>query len=138
MSIYDGVSKYYERWSTGDPAYIETYDFYTGLFRKCKSGRFLELGIGTGRISLGIIENISVEMHGIDSSIEMLNQCRLKEENQSSEGNIILHNMDYLQMNFECFFDGAIMPFRTIGHLLDNNDVELLLKKIYSGLKLGG
>ena len=66
----DRIAEIYDRMVTGI-APVET------LARLAGSGRALELGIGTGRVALPLAAR-GVEVHGIDSSEEMVARMRAK------------------------------------------------------------
>lgn len=57
--------------------YLETDEAVECLFRLAGGGAVLELGIGTGRLALPLVER-GLEVHGVDGSAEMVSKLREK------------------------------------------------------------
>lgn len=139
MSIYDNISSVYEKWSSGDAAYIESGEFYTSALRNLRDGSYLELGIGTGRISLEAIRFAPISITGIDFSSNMLRVCQKNYRALSDRKGILqLCKMDVTHLSFHEQFNGAIMPFRTIGHIMNEHDLQSLFCGVFAALKPGG
>lgn len=78
MASYDNrtygrtVSPHYDRWYTrADPAMLDVLESLAG------GGPVLELGIGSGRVAIPLADR-GLEVHGVDSSPEMLELMRRK------------------------------------------------------------
>lgn len=139
MSIYDNISSLYEKWSSGDAAYYDSGEFYVSALKQMTEGKYLELGIGTGRISLKAIQFVPISMVGVDASIQMLAICKKKLNALSNKrGTLQLINEDITKISFHEAFDGVIMPFRTIGHLMTEEALSSLFKGVFAALKPGG
>ncbi|MBR4319817.1 MAG: class I SAM-dependent methyltransferase [Oscillospiraceae bacterium] len=139
MSTYDNISELYEKWSSGDAVYQDTQTFYLNVLSQVNRGHYLEIGIGTGRISLTAIQDNPISVTGIDISEKMLALCRRNyAEMNSCCGSITFCHCDVLNLPFDKYFDGAIMPFRTIGHLLTNEELQIMFEKVYHALKPSG
>lgn len=137
---YGNIAPYYERWSSGDAAYEETRKFYTRILTQFQFGRFLELGVGTGSISLSALQYAPISLVGVDNCREMLRECQSKLASLSKRlsGTMTLQQCDFCEMDFHEEFDGAILPFRTIGHLLTNRRLKTMFCRVFQALKPGG
>lgn len=139
MSIYDNISSLYEKWSSGDAAYSDTGCFYVSVLSQMHRGNYLELGIGTGRISLEAIKIAPISMTGIDISTKMLEICQKKYRDISNcRGELRLCRCNATDLKFHEEFEGAVMPFRTIGHLMTDDEIQEMFHCVYNALKPGG
>ena len=71
MSVYDPIASFYDAWSR---SVVEDIAFYVELALDA-GGPVIELGVGTGRITVPIAE-AGIEVIGVDSSREMLGSLR--------------------------------------------------------------
>lgn len=138
---YDGIASWYEKWCTGDEAYEQTLQFYLD-YLKNQEGSFLELGIGTGRIALEIIRQQPKRIVGVDISKNMLEQCerkylQLKLRNEL-HGSLELVHERMENISFHQEFQTVYLPFRTVGHLLTDEKLELLFLRVYQALRPDG
>lgn len=139
MSIYDNIAQIYEKWSSGDAAYIDSGKFYVSVLKQMLCGHYLELGVGTGRIAIEAVQSAPISITGIDGSAEMLQVCRTSYEMCVNRlGALHLIHKNFSELSYREQFDGAIMPFRTIGHLLTDNEMNTFFNNIYAALKPGG
>ena len=139
VSIYDNIASLYEKWSSGDAVYNDSGNFYVSALKQMTEGNYLELGIGTGRIALKAIQFAPISVVGVDASKQMLTICKKKLSNLSDKkGTLRLINRDISNLSFYEEFDGAIMPFRTIGHLMTEDALNSLFKGVFAALKPGG
>lgn len=101
------------------PLYSERNDveFYLDLTGKTGES-VLELGCGTGRILIPLAR-AGYSITGIDSSEKMLDVCRRKLEDESSDTRekITLIQGDMRDFDLERCFDLIIIPFRGFQHL---------------------
>ncbi len=90
---------------------------YLSLFSDSK--RVLELGIGTGRIAIPLV-NCGISVIGIDNSSEMLQG--LKEKINSGcckyPKNLIVYKQDFCHLSIQENFEFAFFPFCTFNYLL--------------------
>jgi len=133
--------------ATYDP---ELYDLVTpGTFRgdaawyrrqakECR-GPVLELGAGTGRITLGVAED-GVPIHALDSDRAMLVALRLKVAKQSREiqKRIVVIDADMRGFQLPERFPLIIAPFRTFLHNLTEDDQLSCLRCVWEHLRPGG
>ncbi len=139
MNTYDNIATVYEKWSSGDAAYYSTARFYLLALTQMKAGKYLELGIGTGRISLEAVRYAPISITGIDVSEQMLSICKKKYELLPFHyGTLELYRGDMMCLPWNNVFHGAIMPFRTIGHFLTEESLDSLFEGVFRALKPGG
>mgnify|MGYP004525212701 CR=1 FL=1 len=139
VSTYDNIADIYEKWSSGDAVYHSTARFYLSVLTQMNDGKYLELGIGTGRITLEAICSTPISITGIDASKKMLEICNKKyKQLPSHRGTLELYQGDMLCLPWNNIFHGAIMPFRTIGHFTTDESLNSLFKNVSNALKPGG
>ena len=131
---YSGIAKHYDSWSMGDDSYVPVADFYLKYFSDY-TGVFAELGVGTGRIARPLSKRANVMVYGIDSCEAMLEQCKNKLTADMA--------LKLICSDFTCFklpqkADIVYMPFRTIGHVLTQSDLNVVFSNINKNLKLNG
>lgn len=141
ISAYDGIFALYEQWCTGDVSYDPSLDFYYNYLRK-QPGPFLELGIGTGRIALKVVQECAVDIVGVDVSRLMLNECIRKYEYLKNRnlirGSLTLQNLSMEDIEYVSEFQTVYLPFRTVGHLMTDQLIDRVFQKVYSALMPGG
>lgn len=139
-TAYAGISNYYDQWCSGDPFYEQTKEFYMRVLPK-REGPFLELGVGTGRLARLLIQNYPVEVTGIDICEEMLALCRAvykQQKDAGCPGTLFLEQRDMTALQYFEQFSTAYLPFRTVGHLLNDEQMESMFQGVYCALKPGG
>lgn len=121
--FYDGAGSLfveaYDAFCGDEPAQIAgDVAFYRRLAEEA-SGRSLELGCGTGRITLSLAES-GVDIIGVDVSAAMLAQARRKVAGLPSESKerigLVEQDMSLLDLGEQ--FGFAFIPFRSFQHLL--------------------
>lgn len=88
----------------------------------------LDLGCGTGRDSLYFKEK-GFKVKCIDGSVNM---CKIASESLGQE----VENKNYLDIDYKDLFDG-VFACASLLHL-NNDDLKIVLKKIYDSLKFNG
>ncbi len=131
---FDPWAPYYDWIHQGLPGEV---DFYAA--EAANSGReILELGCGTGRISIPIAL-AGIPVTGIDLSKNMLTLCRAKAEAAGlPPGILTLHQADMRDFSLDKRFSLATMPYRTFMHLLTPEDQVHCLSCIWRHLLPGG
>lgn len=120
-----------------DVNYNEWTSYIEQIFKryKCKPEIILELGCGTGNITLELSKR-GYEMIGLDKSSEML--CIAKEKALLNMQDILFLNQD--MVNFElygtvdvigCFMDG-------LNYIISKKDLQKVLKLVMNYLNPGG
>jgi ubiquinone/menaquinone biosynthesis C-methylase UbiE len=112
--------------------------FYEHLARET-GGPLLELGCGTGRITLALAEG-GFDITGIDVSDGMLAMARRKAAAcpASVRDRLTLINQDMSQLNLGRRFDLAFVPFRSFQHLLTIDQQQQSLEAIRRHLEPTG
>lgn len=115
----------------------EDIGWYVDLARRY-GGPVLELGCGTGRITLEIAR-AGVEVHGVDQNPRMLGELerKLGALPEAVRARVRLHRGDFLEPPGQRY-PLVILPFNTIHHLHDHRDVIRLLQAVRQGLRPAG
>lgn len=100
------------------------------------------MGIGTGRIALEILQKKSVDITGVDVSRNMLTECKRKydelKERNLIHGKLTLRNIGMENMDFHSEFQTVYLPFRTVGHLMTDQLLDRVFKRVNEALMPGG
>ena len=91
----------------------------------------MELGVGDGRIALRIAQ-MGIKVIGVDISSRMLNKCREKAHQYQMENFIDLRLGDIRKLDLKEKVPLVILPFRTIGHLLNDRDRLAMFQSVYN------
>ncbi|MEM3432076.1 MAG: methyltransferase domain-containing protein [Candidatus Bilamarchaeaceae archaeon] len=102
---------------------------------KKANGKVLEIGCGTGRVMLKLLEK-GVDIEGLDISEKMLSVLKTKAKVKNLTPKVYLKDMRTFSLNKK--YSLIIIPLRTFMHL--SNDTERLktLKKCYAHLLNSG
>ncbi len=136
MDEYTGVSALlYDALSTGIAGDTE---FYVQEALRA-GGPVLELGCGTGRITLAIAR-AGVEIVGLDRSPEMLAiaQRKLAQDPEDVRARVRLVEGDMRAFTLDGRFQLALIPYRAFLHLLTSDDQRATLACIRDHLAPGG
>lgn len=98
------------------------------------SGLVLEAGVGTGRLLIPLIHS-GIRMEGLDSSPEMLKQCRLNLEKHKIEA--VLYEQNLMDLSLPKSYGTIIMPAGTFC-LLDSDNAQEVLQRLYNHLDVAG
>lgn len=140
LTPYAGISHLYEKWCSGDPAYEQTKQFYINTLSQC-DGPFLELGVGTGRLALKLAQCLATDITGVDICPEMISICQAAYQRQKERGcpgNLRVELQDMTKLPYKDEFRTVYLPFRTVGHLLTEEDLAAMFRGVYRALKPGG
>jgi SAM-dependent methyltransferase len=112
--------------------------FYLEYAQKQK-GNILELGCGTGRVSIELAKS-GYFVTGLDLSEPMLEIYKNKIENlsQNIQEKINLINGNMAEFNLNKKYSLIIAPFRAFQALTNNNDIKNCLKCIKNHLDING
>jgi len=118
MTSYD-ASDYGERFADVYDHWYQTCDPYliSTLEELARGGPVLELGIGTGRIALPLI-NRGLEVHGIDASLSMVEKLR----NKPGGDEIPVNIGNFADVDIEGRFSLIFIVFNTFFGLLSQNE----------------
>ena len=136
-----GSRALYERPRYYDHAYkrhTQDLAFYVELARKAR-GPVLELGAGTGRVTLALAR-AGVDVVGIDQSAPMLARARerLARLPAISQARVTLRVADMRSLRLRQRFALVIAPFNLFMHLYTRKDVERALATVHAHLEPGG
>lgn len=133
IDIRNEVARYYDN----NPAFLNDIPFYQNLISSPENS-ILELGCGTGRVTLSLIPYCQY-IQGIDISPTMLSVCRDKLINadiSQSVANVI--EGDITDFELGRTFDLIIAPFRVFQNLETDQEVDGLFKCIRKHLADNG
>ena len=132
--FYNGYAEYYHfhQEATGR----DDIRFYTELSRS-KGGRVLEIGCGTGRVSIELAKRGNT-VTAIDLSDKMLNLFKEKNKSIAFDNDINIYKMDMTNFQLNEKFDWIIFPFRVFQALLTNQDRIDCLNCLKTHLKESG
>ncbi|MFD0861553.1 class I SAM-dependent methyltransferase [Sungkyunkwania multivorans] len=122
--IYDGMNT--------DLADLE---FYRRWLPKNKNARILELCCGTGRLTLPIAKD-GYDICGVDHTASMLEHAKVKAAKAGLEVPFIEADIRTLDMQEK--YDLVFIPFNSVHHLYENEDLFKTLKTVKDHLKEGG
>jgi SAM-dependent methyltransferase len=107
--------------------------------RKAPRGAVLELGVGTGRVALGIAR-AGIALDGVDLMPEMLAalEKRLLREPADVRARVSLRTGDLRTVNLKRRYPLVIAPFNVLMHMYDRQDWERALKNVRRHLAPGG
>jgi SAM-dependent methyltransferase len=138
VQAYERLSAVYDLWLSGDPAADPCLEFYRGALGDTAAD-VLELGCGTGRISLALATD-GRRVVGLDGSESMLERARRGlAEHPAPRG-----SASFVNGTFECLpfedgaFDAVLLPMRTVGHLLSQRDRTSCAAEVVRVLRPGG
>lgn len=123
-TIYDGLN-----------TFLSDLPFYKKWLPKNRDAKILELCCGTGRLTLPIAKE---EYHicGVDYTSSMLERAKTKASEAGLEINFI--EADIRTLNLQEKFDFVFIPFNSIHHLYQNEDLVKTLSGVKKHLKENG
>lgn len=135
-SDYDGLADIYDLWCEADPSATPSLAFY--VERLCRQERErVELGVGTGRIAIPVLQR-GGQLTGVDASPRMLDTCREKAGRAGVRSALRLLHQDVRTLELGAPADLITFPFRSIGHLLTEEDKLACFRSVYFNLAPGG
>lgn len=132
MADYDKEAKIYD--DVHNSEFMGDTTFYLHEAKKAR-GKVLEVGCGTGRIYLRLLE-AGVDAYGIDISRGMLQKLRANAHAKGLAEKIFLANAKNFRLPHK--FELIIVPFRAFLHLLTMDDQLAALKTMRAHLAPGG
>jgi SAM-dependent methyltransferase len=118
--------------------HVEDISLYVEL-AQASGGPVLEMGCGTGRITIPIAR-AGVAIHGMDMSEDMLEQLQrsLSHEPQVVQDAVRITRGDVRSTRAPGDFALVIAPFRVAQHLLTRDDQKAWLRNVKRHLRAGG
>lgn len=122
-NIYDGMN-----------THMDDLQFYKRWLPKNKKAKILELCCGTGRLTLPIAKN-GYNICGVDYTPSMLEQAKAKAGEAGLDINFI--EADIRTLDLQEKFDLIFIPFNSIHHLYQNEDLFKALECVKNHLREG-
>jgi ubiquinone/menaquinone biosynthesis C-methylase UbiE len=121
----------------------EDVEFYVSLVRRLQPRKVLELGCGTGRITLPLAEQgaqLAFDVTGLDSQAEMLETAKKRqlEAPPKVRESLRLIQGDMRTWQSESAFDLIVIPCSSISHLLTLQDQLTVWNQCRRNLRPGG
>ncbi len=132
MKLYHELAEYYFAIEKNHRDIHHDVSFIQKLLGVEKNPSLLDLGCGTGE-HLDLLHRAGVRCTGIDISEKMLSIARAR----FSHG-IEFIRMDMTDMDYQEEFDIIISLFGSFNYLIQDSDIESMLRKTYRALKPGG
>ncbi|WP_299275149.1 class I SAM-dependent methyltransferase [uncultured Psychroserpens sp.] len=123
-NIYDGMN-----------TNLSDLQFYKRWISKKTNGRILELCCGTGRLTLPIAK-AGHHITGVDYTASMLNKAKTKASKEGLEIEFI--EADIRTLDLSETYDLIFIPFNSIHHLYENDDLFKALNVVKKHLKADG
>lgn len=123
-NIYDGMN-----------SNLADLQFYKRWLPENKEARILELCCGTGRLTLPIAKD-GYDITGVDFTASMLAQAKTKAAKEGLTIDFI--EADIRSLDLPQQYDLIFIPFNSIHHLYQNEDLFKALKVVKKHLKEGG
>jgi SAM-dependent methyltransferase len=131
MSAYDAIARLYDPWSR---SVVEDVPFYVEEAR-VSGGPVVELGVGTGRISVPVAA-AGIRVIGVDSSEGMLEVCAERAALAGVELDLRLG--DFRDPPVDERVPLVICPFRSLLHMPTDDDCRRVLRAVRRLLEPGG
>lgn len=132
-SAYDPIAAVYDDWTA---TYRPDVDFYVSAATQA-NGPVVELGIGTGRIAIPTaLEDRPVI--GVDSSVGMLEQCRVRAQDAGVAHLLDLRHGDFTAPPVPERVHLVTCPYRALSHLHRDADRRQTLSAVHDLLVPGG
>lgn len=122
-NIYDGLN-----------TFLYDLAFYKKWLPKNKDAKILELCCGSGRLTIPIAKEYNI--CGVDNSKSMLEQAKLESRKEGLKIEFI--EADIRTLNLPYKYDLIFIPFNSIHHLYENQDLFDTLNVVKKHLKEDG
>ncbi len=133
MSSYDLFARLYD---LEHRDFQDDVELYCNFAERC-DGRVLELGCGTGRVTLALAK-AGFDVMGVDDSAPMLALARTHAADAGLSERVRLEQIDVRALEFDGQFALAIFPLNGFLHLTTVSDQLSALHNIYRALLSGG
>lgn len=125
---YATIAAYYDLEHAG---FRDDVDFYLSVLR---AGPVLEVGAGTGRLTLPLVRS-GLEVWGVDTSPAMLSRARDKLAGYPG-GHLMCGNI--LDLLLDVQFAAILLPLNALWHFADVEEQVRLLRQLRSRLQVDG
>ncbi|MBO5410417.1 MAG: class I SAM-dependent methyltransferase [Clostridia bacterium] len=136
MMSYDSFSRFYDS-LTDNVEYKKRADYFCRLLSMCgvNGGILLDLGCGTGSMSIEMAKR-GFDVIGVDLSIGMLNEARMKAYESGAQ--ILLLNQSMDELDLYGTVDCAICVLDGINHLSGKEQIKAAFEKVSLFMNPGG
>jgi len=136
MGTYEELAGVYDQLMNRDVNYSQWADYLWDLICEVRSSptEGLELAAGTGNLTEALIRK-NCHIDAFDRSEEMLMAAR---EKNLSPRDVRFYRQDMLDFRFSKQYDFAVCACDSLNYLLEDGDLERVLKKVFDHLKPGG
>ncbi len=137
--IYDLIAPFYDS-VNADIDYTAWAEFIKKIIEKnekIKSELVLDLGCGTGRMTLELAR-LGYDMTGVDISTEMLDIARENAENQGFADKTLLLCQDMRKFELYGTVDVTVSCLDTVNHLTDTRSIESCFDLVHNYLMPDG
>lgn len=133
--MYDILAKVYDRLQDVD--YEAFADYYEAVFRRfgCKPELVLDLGCGTGSVTLPLARR-GYDMIGLDSSVDMLEAAMEKARDEGRD--ILFLNQDMTAFELYGTVGAMVCALDGVNYLTGDGQVEEMLSLLHCYLDPGG
>ncbi len=133
---YDSFSRFYDS-LTDNVEYKKRADYFCRLLSMCgvNGGILLDLGCGTGSMSIEMAQR-GFDVIGVDLSIGMLNEARMKAYESGTQ--ILLLNQSMDELDLYGTVDCAICVLDGINHLSGKEQIKAAFEKVSLFMNPGG
>ena len=133
---YDSFSRFYDS-LTDNVEYKKRADYFCRLLSMCgvNGGILLDLGCGTGSMSIEMAKR-GFDVIGVDLSIGMLNEARMKAYESGAQ--ILLLNQSMDELDLYGTVDCAICVLDGINHLSGKEQIKAAFEKVSLFMNPGG
>ncbi|MCB1890304.1 MAG: class I SAM-dependent methyltransferase [Rhodocyclaceae bacterium] len=100
-----------------------------------RSGRLLELGCGTGRLTIPL-SHVAAETVGLDNAPAMLDFARAKAAQAGAAVDFVAG--DFRHFDLGRHFDHILLPYNALNHILDDAGLAGLFASVARHLSAGG
>ncbi|WP_431953305.1 class I SAM-dependent methyltransferase [Nocardia lijiangensis] len=111
-------------------------DFFTAIAKE-HGGPILELGCGTGRITLQIAQT-GIDIDGLDLAVERLRLAEMANRELPAEIRARFHHADMRSFTLDRTFRMAMFPYRVLQELTTTTDKIACLEQVRAHLHQGG
>jgi SAM-dependent methyltransferase len=119
----------------GHNTFLFDLPFYTKWMPKHENAQILELCCGSGRLTIPLAKE-GLKITGVDNSKSMLEQAKIKADKENL--NIHFIEADIRKLDIPSTFDLIYIPFNSIHHLYENQDLFDTLNVVEKHLKDDG
>jgi SAM-dependent methyltransferase len=135
--------KHPEEYDLEHLGYTEDIEFYVSMAKKYRPLNVLELGCGTGRLTLplaAIGAELEFDVTGLDNEPEMLEKAieRVRQAPAQVQKRLHLVQGDLRTWQADRAFDLIIIPCCSITHILNLDDQITAWQRCYNNLTIGG